>query len=107
MCRARRSAQNVGAERERPCAAVCNFQLQIMIPHPGKPRTIFPSPPVFMLPRQNRGKTTVIHGKTAANLLELSRRTASGGVVEVLSRAAEPEVLGVIPKSTHAENFLK
>ena len=25
MCRARRSAQNVGAERERPCAAVCNF----------------------------------------------------------------------------------
>lgn len=61
----------------------------------------------FMLPRQNRGKTTVIHGKTAANLLELSRRTASGGVVEVLSRAAEPEVLGVIPKSTHAENFLK
>ena len=103
MCRARRSAQNVGAERERPCAAVCNFQLQIMIPHPGKPRTIFPSSFVLCF----RGKTAVIHGKTAANLLELSRRTASGGVVEVLSRAAEPEVLGVIPKSTHAENFLK
>lgn len=67
MCRARRPAQNVGAERERPCAAVCNFQLQIMIPHPGKPRTIFPSPPVF-IPHEEPRRAAERRGVRAVRL---------------------------------------
>lgn len=86
MCRARRSAQNVGAERERPCAAVCNFQLQIMIPHPGKPRTIFPSPPVF-IPREEPRRAAERRGVRAARL-------RAGGVPGVRTSVRRPDIAG-------------